>query len=195
MTELYFVRHAQPDYRHGTNATFVLSDEGMNDRLEAAKILSPISFDCAVSSPYRRSLLTIEPIVKSKNLQLTTDIRLRERDNQGGGSNTHEMFRKRWADFSFHEKGGECLDSVQKRNIAALFDILKTHRDKTVLIGTHGTALATIINYYDPSFLCEGFLRIIDYMPYIIRFTFDGEKYIGREELFYIEKEFHGVKQ
>ena len=103
------------------------------------------------------------------------------------------MFRRRWADFEFHEEGGESIGSTQQRNIAALWDILRRHSGQTVLVGTHGTALSTIINYFDNSFGCEQFLRIIDYMPYIIRLTFDGRKLIDRKELFYIKKEFHGV--
>ena len=42
--------------------------------------------------------------------------------------------------------GGESLRSVQERNIAALTDILTAERDKTVVVGTHGTALSTILN-------------------------------------------------
>ncbi len=194
MTQLYFVRHAQPDYRQGNNSTYGLSEEGMTDRLEAARVLENVRFDAAVSSPYRRSLLTIAPIVERQCLTLSTDFRLRERDNPGGGSNSHEMFRKRWNDFEFHEEGGECLRSVQERNIAAVNDMLRQYRDKIILVGTHGTALATIINYYEPSFLCDGFLRIIDYMPYVLRFDFDNETYLSREELCYVEKAFHGVK-
>lgn len=57
---------------------------------------------------------------------------------------------------------------VQERNIAALSDILKNNRNKNIVIGTHGTALSTILNYYDNSYNCDSFLRIIDWMPYII---------------------------
>ncbi len=194
MTQIYFVRHAQPDYRQGVNSTFALSDEGMIDRLKAAEVLEGISFDCAVSSPYRRSLETIEPILKSRKLSVVTDERLRERDNPGGSSNSHEMFRKRWSDFDFHEEGGESLHSTQQRNIAALNDIAEKYKDKTILVGTHGTALSTIINYFDPAFGYEQFMRIIDYMPYVLRIDLDGMKLKGMEELFYIKKEFHGVK-
>lgn len=41
------------------------------------------------------------------------------------------------------------------------------------MIGTHGTALSTILNFYDNSFGCEDFLRIIDWMPYIIELDFE----------------------
>lgn len=194
MTSLYFLRHAQPDYRTGTNRTFPLSQEGMLDRLKAADALSSVGFDAAVSSPYRRSLDTIEPIVTAQHLTLTTDERLRERDNPGGGSNSHEMFCRRWADYSFHEEGGESIGSTQERNVAAVNDILRRYSGMTILVGTHGTALATIINYYDGNYGIEQFLRIIDFMPYVLRMDFDGEKYLGREELFYIKKEYHGIK-
>lgn len=194
MTTLYFVRHAQPDYRQGTNRTFGLSEEGMNDRLMVCRALRDIRFDAAVSSPYKRSIDTILPLVEAKGLTLRTDERLRERDNPGGGSNSHEMFRRRWADYDFHEEGGESIRSTQQRNIAAVKDILVCYENKTVLVGTHGTALATIINYYEPSFGIDGFLRIIDFMPYVLRMDFDGQVFTGREELFYLHKEFHGVK-
>jgi 2,3-bisphosphoglycerate-dependent phosphoglycerate mutase len=79
---------------------------------------------------------------------------------------------------------------VQKRNIEALLEILNNHKDENIIIGTHGTALSTILNYFEPSFCCDDFLRIIDYMPYIIRLDFDGTNYIGKEELLIVEKEF-----
>lgn len=192
MTVLYFVRHAQPDYRQGVNSTFVLSEEGMNDRMRAAEVLEGVRFYRAVSSPYTRSVLTIMPIVESKGLELTFDERLRERDNQGG--NTRDMFRRRWADFDFHEEGGESLGSTQERNVAAVRDILSKYEGETVLVGTHGTALSTIINHYRPEFGFEQFMRIIDFMPYILRMDFEGQTLTGMEELFSLHKEFHGVK-
>jgi 2,3-bisphosphoglycerate-dependent phosphoglycerate mutase len=79
---------------------------------------------------------------------------------------------------------------VTERNIAAVNDILDLHRDESVLVGTHGTALSTILHYYDNSFGVEGFLRIIDYMPYIVRLSFEGRELIEKEELLIVEKKF-----
>lgn len=57
------------------------------------------------------------------------------------------MFRKRWADHNYHEEGGESIAMVQKRNIEALNEILSDNTDKDIVIGTHGTALSTILNF------------------------------------------------
>ncbi len=194
MTILYFVRHAQPDYRTGNDRTFGLSEEGLEDRLAAKKALADIRLDAAVSSPYRRSRMTIEPIAQERGLVIATDERLRERDKGEGSCNTHEMFRKRWADMTFHEQGGECLQETQERNIAAVQDILQKYENQHILVGTHGTALCTICHYYDPSFGYEEFMRVIDYMPWVVRMEFDGMRYVGRTEIAWVPKLFHGVK-
>ena len=101
-----------------------------------------------------------------------------------------EMFRKRWADFNYHEDGGESLISVQERNINALKYVLNNHKNESILIGTHGTALSTILNYYDNSFGCDDFLRIINFMPYIIRLDFEGYSCIRKEEVLIVEKKY-----
>ena len=115
--------------------------------------------------------------------------RLRERETVPGG-NVRELFQRRWADFDWHEEGGECLRSVQARNIAALTDILNESREKTVVIGTHGTALSTILHYYDPSFNCASFMRFIDWMPFVVELDFEGTRYLSRTERVHVEKIF-----
>lgn len=81
---------------------------------------------------------------------------------------------------------------VQKRNVEALDEILEKHSDKIIVVGTHGTALSSILNFYDNGFGCEDFLRIIDWMPYIIELDFEGDKLIGKYEHCHVEKEFKG---
>ena len=124
-------------------------------------------------------------------MKIATDERLRERQ-KGLDGNEFGMFQKRWADFNYHEDGGESLQQVQKRNMEALFELLDGHADEKILIGTHGTALSMILNYFDRSYNCDSFLRIIDYMPYMIRLDFNGRECIGKEEMLIIEKEFKG---
>ena len=69
---------------------------------------------------------------------------------------------------------------VQSRNILALEEILVEKNGRTVIIGTHGTALSTIINYYDNSFQYKEFMGIVNIMPYIVKIEFDKNKYIRR---------------
>ena len=70
----------------------------------------------------------------------------------------------------------------------ALNDILNRHPDKNIVIGTHGTALSTILNFYDPSFGYDGFKRIHFSMPYIIRLDFNGTDLIRTTELLKMDR-------
>ena len=42
---------------------------------------------------------------------------------------------------------------------------------------------------------CEYFLRIIDWMPYIIELDFEGDKLVGKQEHCHVEKEFKGKQR
>ena len=44
--------------------------------------------------------------------------------------------------------------------------------------------------YYNPAFDCDSFMRIIDYMPYIVKLEFDGAQYAGMTEELIIKKEY-----
>ena len=189
MTNIYFVRHCTPDSTWADDRTRPLTEEGMEDSEKVMEVLKDKNIDVFISSPYKRSYDTIKKAADFYGKTIQTDERLRER-KAGNNSNNHEMFKKRWADFSFAEEDGESIGEVQKRNIQALNEILQNHKDKTIAIGTHGTALSSILNYYDPSFNAESFMDIIDLMPYIICLKFDGPNLISKEEVFSIYKEY-----
>lgn len=189
MTNIYFVRHAQPQYSCEDASLRPLTEEGIKDTAKVVEAMKDIRLDCAISSPYKRSYDTIKQTAEEHGLVIETDDRLHERIS-GKNSNNADMFRRRWADMSFCEPDGECLQSVMDRNIAAINDILDAHEGKNIIIGTHGTALSTILHYYDNSYGLEGFLRMINFMPYIIRLGFNGRELVEKEELLIVEKEF-----
>lgn len=189
ITRVYFVRHAQSDYNWEDNRTRPLTEEGRKDSQIVKDLLRYVDIDYVISSPYIRSVDTIREYARERNLDIHTDERLRERDAAQGG-NTRELIRKRWENFSFHEEGGESLAMVQQRNMAAFNEILEQHPGENILIGTHGTALSTILNFYEPEFQYDSFFRIIDYMPYVIRLDFEGPLLLGQKELGFLEKQY-----
>lgn len=191
MTKVFFVRHAQPEHMWDDDRTRPLTDDGLNDTAKVLEFFRPTRIDCFYSSPYKRSIQTIASTAVYFDKEILIDERLRERE-KGFDGNSRGMFQKRWSDKDFHEDGGESINMVQKRNVAALIDILEKNKGKTVVIGTHGTALSSIFNYFDDTFNCESFLRIIDWMPYIVELDFELGKCVEKIEHLYIQKEFNG---
>lgn len=191
MTKVFFVRHAQPIHNWEDDRTRPLTEEGKLDSKVVLDFLKDKNIDAFYCSPYKRSLETIQSTAVFYKMKITTDERLRER-KKGNEGNNFGMFEKRWADKNFHEEGGESLNMVQTRNIEALKEILKSNQNRNIVIGTHGTALSTILNYFDPTFCCKDFLRILDWMPYVVELDFDGEALVAKTECCHVEKVFMG---
>ncbi len=197
MLKIFFVRHAQSKHPWEEDRTRPLTEEGKQDSHKVLEFLRDKKINAFYCSPYKRSLDTIAEAAAYYKKEIITDERLRER-KKGPGGNNQGMFQKRWGDLDYHEKGGESIRALQKRNMATLKEIIAAninHQDTSIVIGTHGTALSSILNYYDETYNCDSFLRMIDWMPYIIELDFDGEKLIDKKEHLYIEKEFQGKMQ
>lgn len=190
MTKVYFVRHAQPDFAWEDDRTRPLTAEGKADLKVVVEFLKDKQIDVFYCSPYLRSMDTIADTARYYGKEIITDERLRERE-KGPNGNGRDMLCKRWADLDYHEVGGESIHMAQERNVAALQDILRVNQGKNIVIGTHGTALSSILNYYDATFGCDDFWRIVDWMPYIIELDFEGMKLVGRTEHVHVYKEFH----
>lgn len=71
--------------------------------------------------------------------------------------------------FDYKLSDGESLREVQNRNIKALNEVLRMYEGKNIVIGTHGTALSTIINYYDSTYGYDDFERMKLIMPWIVK--------------------------
>lgn len=181
-TKIIFVRHAQAKYGEDDRIR-PLTESGLKSREIVLDTLKGVHIDAFLSSPYKRAMDTIQTTADYFGMSIKTDERFRERKV---GTWEDGWLEKRWADFSCAEEGGECLASVQARNIEALNEVLTDNAGKTIVIGTHGTALSTILNYYDNSFGLNDFLRIVGWMPYIVELTFDGNKLLEKKELAHV---------
>ena len=160
-----FCRHAQPCHGWQDDRTRPLTNEGLQDARRVTAF-----FRERRSTPFLQPLPAQFDTIRGAAALLNREIfceRLRERVC-GAGGNTREMIRRRWTDKDFREPNGESIRQVQARNVAALMDILDTHAGQCVVIGTHGTALSTILHYFDPCFDCDAFFRLLDWMPYVL---------------------------
>ena len=184
MTTLYFVRHAEPNYKNMNDAERELTENGLRDRFKARDFLADKGVGYVMSSPYKRSIDTVRPIADAIGQEeIETDYDFRERTVCDEWLYCFDEYaRHQWEDFSYKLEGGECIGEVQKRNIEAINRTLKKHGGKTVAIGSHGTALSAIINYYSGGkWGYDDFRRIKKVMPFIAKLVFDGEKCISCE--------------
>lgn len=174
MTTVYFVRHAEPNFNNHNDMARELTEKGLEDRKLVTEFLWDKNIDFVLSSPYKRSVDTVKDFSDKKNLDIHIVDDFRERKIDSVWIEDYESFCKaQWEDFNYKLSDGETLGEVQKRNIEALNHVLKQYEGKNIVIGSHGTALSTIINYYDNTFGYKEFQKIKTWMPWVVKFVFD----------------------
>ena len=188
MTTIYFVRHAEPDFSIKDERMRSLTPKGRRDTALVTDFLADKNINAAVCSPYRRSIDTILPFTEKAGLEIELIEDLKERKigeiEKAFGSrgekeniwldNFNDFAKKQWEDFTYKLHGGECLAEVQERNIAALNGVLKKYGGKNIVLGTHGTALSVMINYYDETYGYSNFSAIAGIFPWVVKMEFDG---------------------
>jgi 2,3-bisphosphoglycerate-dependent phosphoglycerate mutase len=182
ITEVYFVRHAQPDMSIHDDASRPLTQKGITDSKLVTRFFKDKSIDLIFSSPYKRAFDTVLDFSNKVNLPITCIENFRERGVDKVWIEDFIGFvRKQWDDFTYKLSAGESLQEVQTRNITGLKELLELHRGKSMVVGTHGTALSTIINYYDKSFHLDQFFEVINLMPWLVKMTFEENDCINIE--------------
>lgn len=180
MTELFFVRHCEPERlsRGDDNFSRRLTEKGLADTAHVTEYLEKQDITAVVSSPYLRAVQTISPFAEKYGFRIEKAFDLSERRLDIVLDSEHFMpfIRHQWADFDYREADGECLREVQRRCIRAVEDIIDRYPLGHIAIGSHGTALCTIINYYCPDFGFTQFMELVDIMPFIAHLSFYGRQ-------------------
>jgi len=176
LTVVYFVRHAESDHRVIDELTRPLTRKGMIDANDLVSKFRQINIDSIYSSPYLRAISTVKPIAEAKKTAIVIRENFKERlsgtpwiDDQ---MCLETFIGKMWSNIDKSPDGGESIKDLRKRNITELEIVLKENKDKTIIVGTHGTALASIISNYNKSFIGNDFMKFINVMPYIIKMKF-----------------------
>lgn len=182
-TKVYFVRHAEPDFSVKDDRVRPLSEKGMADTRRVTNALRDKDITVIYSSPFKRAIDTVKNFADSVGFEIVTRNDFCERRVGEWVEDFKAYSAKQWGDFDFKLPAGESLREVQERNIAALFKVVTENAGRSVAVGTHGTALSTVLNYFNQAFGHDAFWSIIDKMPYILCFTFEGMELESVEEV------------
>lgn len=172
-TEVYFIRHAESDLSVKDDRTRPLSQKGQKDAQRLLQVFKNIAIDYVYSSPYLRAMDTVKYLAEYHGKKIIACENFRERVIGTWIDDFLPYIRMQWNDFDYKLEHGESLKEAQERNIMELNRLLQQHENATIVIGTHGTALSTIRNYYDNQFGFQQFLDMVDIMPYIVKMTFE----------------------
>ena len=157
---LILVRHGQTSANvegvwHGSTDT-ALTDLGREQAEKLGRyfrnIMAP---DVVYASPLQRAHHTARAIASAHQLDVNLDPRLQEfclGDWEGARFEdidlTHDRDGRLYSDPDFMPPNGESQLMVKTRMLAAIDEILHRHRDRNVVLVSHGVALGIALSHY-----------------------------------------------
>jgi len=156
-TGLFLVRHAESiASQQLPEADWPLSPAGVRQAQHLATALQPLTIDAVFSSPYVRATATVEPFARAAGLSVQVIAELRERKLTTGWANQRDdwlaILQHAWADFGFALPHCESSHDCQQRMCDCLAQLAAHHRGQTLLVCSHGNAIALYLNSIDRAF-------------------------------------------
>lgn len=184
-TFVYMVRHGESP-KEGNERTRGLTEKGCSDVKRVTDILKDEDINIVVSSPYIRSILTVEQLVNHIGEEVLVFEDLKERkffseNNRVSDKELFPLLEKSFSESNFSLEGGESNDDCQKRAIKILKELLETFRDKKIVIGTHGAVMTLMMGYFDSTYNLD-FLHSTS-KPDIYRMEFNEQKLVNVQRL------------
>lgn len=179
------VRHGESP-KEGNDRTRGLTEKGFLDAQRVTDILKDEKIDAVVSSPYIRSLLTVEKIAQQIGQEVLVFEDLKERifspeNKRLEDKELVQILDKSFFDPNFSLEGGESNADCQKRAIRVLKELLDTMRNKKVVVGTHGAVMTLMMGYFDSTYDLDFLLSTSK--PDIYRMEFNEEELLNVQRI------------
>lgn len=158
MTRFCLVRHGQTDWnlegRYQGQSDVPLNENGRYQARLLAQKLKSCPFAAIYTSDLVRARETADILAAALHLPVTGDARLREIDQGQWEGQFVDDIRARYAELwqqrtvdpaSLRPPGGETVGEVAVHAHATLDDFARRHPGASVLVVSHGLALATVI--------------------------------------------------
>lgn len=159
MKTIYLLRHEECDGSGyiGSGSDVDLSSEGKINTSETAKYIKEIRFDRIYTSPMKRCMQTVDPIIRTGNRRLVpvTDDRLKELDfglwegkSWSSIESTYPKSLKRWLGSPMEETPpeGENLTQLYKRVESFWTDKVEGSSESSILIVSHGGPIRAVLS-------------------------------------------------
>ncbi|MGM9988367.1 MAG: histidine phosphatase family protein [Bacillaceae bacterium] len=187
-TFIYMVRHGDSP-KDGNEKTRGLTEKGKLDAQRITDVLQEEGIDVVISSPYVRSILTVQPLAKQLRQEVLVFENLKERVFMAGDKRISDedllpLLNKSFSDQNISLSGGESNIDCQKRAVKVLKEILNTYKGKKIVVGTHGAVMTLMMGYYNRNYDLKFLLSTSK--PDIYRMEFNEQELVGVKRLWEI---------
>lgn len=187
-TFIYMVRHGESP-KDGNERTRGLTEKGKLDAQQVSDVLKEEGIEVVISSPYDRSILTVQQLATHLGQEVLVIEDLKERiftseDKRISDKELIPLLKKSFSEPNFALLGGESNADCQNRAIKVLEELLNTYQGRKVVLGTHGAVMALMMGYYDSKYDLNFLLHTTK--PDIYRMEFNEQELVGVKRLWEI---------
>lgn len=184
-TFVYMVRHAESP-KEGNERTRGLTEKGRKEARQLTVLLMPEEVDVVISSPYRRSILTVERLAQQLGQEVLVYEDLKERvfsaeDKRLSDKELLPLLEKSFTNPDYALEGGESNADCQTRALKVLKELLAVYREKKIVISSHGAVMTLMMGFYDAKFDLD-FLQSTS-KPDIYRMEFNDQELLSVQRL------------
>jgi probable phosphoglycerate mutase len=155
MTQIGLIRHGITSWnienRAQGHADIPLNELGRRQAISLAKRLKDEEWDIIYSSDLSRAKVTAEVVAESLGLNVITDERLREMNcGEIEGTTIEERIARWGSNWELMPLGIETEESIVKRGMSFITYINEKHKDKRVLVVSHGALVGLTLKRLIP---------------------------------------------
>ncbi|QOR64776.1 histidine phosphatase family protein [Cytobacillus suaedae] len=155
-TYIYMVRHGDSP-KFGDERIRGLTTEGLESAKRVTGLLKNEGIDIVVSSPYLRSIQTVQQLADKigKEVIIYEDLKEWVFSSEGTRKPDTELMpllEKSFLKPTLSFSGVESIEDCQKRAVSALLKIIEEYRGKKVAIGTHGAVMTLMMSFFDTKY-------------------------------------------
>jgi 2,3-bisphosphoglycerate-dependent phosphoglycerate mutase len=149
LKKIYVIRHCEAE---GQPPEAQLTDIGLKQALDLCEFFSNIKIDRIISSPYKRTIESIQPLAKRLNVEIEIDRKLTERVLSSKNlSDWFEKLRTTFDDIELKFEGGESSLDAMKRIVEVVENVLNSNNKNTIIV-THGNLMSLLLKHLNKDF-------------------------------------------
>ncbi|TMU87024.1 histidine phosphatase family protein [Bacillus sp. BHET2] len=170
----------------GEEITRGLTDKRRHDAELVTRILRDEGIDVVISSPYNRSILTVQKLAEQIGQEVIIFENLKERMFSAGkmrvsDKDLYMILNESFTDPHFRLPSAESNHTSQKRAVNVLIDLLDIYKGRKLVIGTHGLVMTLMMSYFDKQYDMDFLLNTSK--PDIYRMEFKSRDLVGVKRL------------
>lgn len=148
---MYLIRHGETEWNSSRriqgHSDTELNELGLRQAERVAQRLKGEQIHAIYSSDLMRARGTAAQIAKHKNLEISTQVQLRERCYGRLEGLTYEEIRATFTEQDEAAHGIETFEAMQKRAVTALTQLASKHGNETFVVVSHGGLINCFLHY------------------------------------------------